>query len=274
MIGMAYIQDGYPLYYDAINEKGLGVAALNFTQNAFYNNPLKDKDNIAHFEFIPWVLGQCANVSHAKVLLERLNITNTRYSENLPVSYLHWIISDKNESITVEQTKNGIKIYDNPVGILTNNPPFDMQLQRLNDYMYLSPKTPVNSFSSKLCLEPYSRGMGALGLPGDLSSASRFVKAAFVKMNSVSDDSENESVGQFFHILSSVEQPRGCCETENRKFEITIYTSCCNTDKGIYYYTTYENRQITAVDMHKTDLNSNCITSYPLITEQQIKMQN
>lgn len=273
MIGMAHICDNYPLYYDAVNEKGLAMAALNFVGNACYKKPVENKDNIAPFEFIPWVLGQCDNIENAKVLLERINITNTVFNDSLPLAELHWIIADKNSSITVEAVENGVMIYDNPVGVLTNNPPFPEQMQRLSDYMHLSPKTPQNSFSAKLNLTPYSRGMGGLGLPGDLSSVSRFVRAAFVKMNSVSGDSESEGVGQFFHILGSVSQPRGCCETDNGKFEITVYTSCCNTNKGIYYYTTYHNRQITAVDMHKTDLNSTSLASYPLIMQEQIHFQ-
>ena len=116
--------------------------------------------------------------------------------------------------------------------------------------------------------------MGAMGLPGDLSSASRFVKATFTKMNSVSGDSESESISQFFHILGSVEQQRGCVYMGDNKYEITIYSSCCNTDKGIYYYTTYENSQITGVDMYKENLETDKLIMYPLIPGQQIKMQN
>ncbi len=116
--------------------------------------------------------------------------------------------------------------------------------------------------------------MGALGLPGDLSSQSRFVRAAFTKLNSVSGTSEAESVSQFFHILGSVEQQRGCCHVGEDKYEITIYTSCCNADKGVYYYTTYENSRITAVDMHREELDAESIIRYPMLREPQIKLQN
>ena len=160
------------------------------------------------------------------------------------------------------------------MGILTNNPTFDKQLFELNNYQNLSTKNPKNTFSEKLDLKTYSRGMGAIGLPGDLSSMSRFIRASFVKMNSKSNDSELESVSQFFHILNSVEQPRGCCELENGKYEITIYPSCCNLNKGIYYYTTYDNHQITAVDMRKENLDTSELISYKLIKDEQIKMQN
>lgn len=274
IIGIAYVTDNYPLYYDAINEKGLGIAGLNFVDNAYYRDKVEGKDNIAQFELIPWILSQCENVQEAKKLIEKINILNISYSDKLPLAQLHWIISDSKETITLESVKEGIKVYDNPVGVLTNNPTFDKQVFALNNYMYLSPKEPENKFSKNLNLKLYSRGMGEIGLPGDLSSQSRFVRASFIKMNSISQEDEKESVSQFFHILNSVDKQRGCCDLGEGNYEITIYTSCCNTNKGIYYYTTYDNHQITAVDMNKEDLDCEKLIRYPLITEEQIRRQN
>lgn len=274
IIGMAYVTENYPLYYDAINEKGLGVAGLNFVGNADYKEKEKGKDNISQFEFIPWILSQCATVNEARNLIEKINIVNIPFNDKLPLAQLHWIIADSTEAITVEAVKEGIKVYENPVGVLTNNPPFDKQMFMLNNYMHLSNKSPKNTFAPGLDLDIYSRGMGAIGLPGDLSSQSRFVRVAFTKMNSISGEGEKESVSQFFHILGSVDQQRGCCNLGDDKFEITIYTSCCNATKGIYYYTTYDNHQITGIDMHKENLDGDKLVRYPLITEEQIKMQN
>lgn len=274
IIGMAYVTENYPLYYDAINEKGLAIAGLNFVGNAVYKEKIDGYDNITQFEFIPWLLSQCATVREARGLIEKMNLLNIPFNDKLPLAQLHWIIADSEEAITVESVKEGIKIYENPVGVLTNNPPFDKQLFELNNYMHLSAKSPENKFATDLNLETYSRGMGAIGLPGDLSSQSRFIRASFVKMNSVSSDTENESVSQFFHILNSVDQQRGCCQLENGEYEITIYTSCCNTNKGIYYYTTYNNHQITAINMHNEKLDTSELITYPIIKEEQIKMQN
>lgn len=274
MIGIAYVHEGYPLYYDATNEKGLSMAGLNFPKYADYKPEASEKDNIAPFEFIPWILGQCATIAEAKTLLERLNLLEEHYSRELPLSPLHWMIADRNSSIVVESVKEGLKIYENPVGVLTNSPTFDMQLFHINNYMRLSPKAPQNHFSPDLNLQRYSNGMGAIGMPGDWSSQSRFVKAAFTKMNSVCGDSENENVSQFFHILGSVEHQRGCVDMGDNLYEITIYSSCCNTDKGIYYYRTYENSQITAVDMHLENLDGTQVISYPLLKESEIEWQN
>ncbi len=274
IIGMAHIAGGYPLFYDGINEKGLGMAGLNFVGNAVYRDVLEGKDNLAQFEFLPYILGKCATVKEARKLLENISITNESFSEHYPASQLHWIIADENEAITVESVKDGFFVYDNPTGTLTNNPPFDEQLFNLNNYMGLSAKSPENRFSDKLDLKLYSRGMGALGLPGDLSSMSRFVRVSFVKMNSLSKSDEISSVSQFFHILNSVDQQRGCCELKEGEYEITIYTSCCNASKGIYYYTSYDNHQISAVDMNKEDLDGSSVVSYKLVMKEQINYQN
>lgn len=274
MVGMAHVADGYPLYYDAINEKGLGMAGLNFVGNAVYGEEIAGKDNVAQFELIPWVLGQCASVEEAERLLEKLNVLNLPFSEALPLAQLHWIISDREKSITLEAVADGLHVYDNPAGVLTNNPPFPEQMFNLNNYMHLSARQPENTFSADLPLKTYSRGMGALGLPGDLSSQSRFVRVAFVRAHSSSADSEEESVSQFFHILNAVDQQRGCCEVRPGEYEITLYTSCCNADKGIYYYTTYNNHQISGVDMHRTDLDGRELSRYPLLQTEHILMQN
>lgn len=274
MIGMAFVIDNCPLYYDGVNEKGLGMAGLNFIGNACYGEEMPDRDNIAPFEFIPWVLGQCSSVEEARKLLKKIHLIAMNYSEELPYAKLHWIIADGKEAITVESVKEGLKIYDNPVGVLTNNPTFDIQMFNLNNYMQLSAKPPVNHFSQQLELNSYSLGMGALGLPGDMSSTSRFVRVAFTKLNSVCGDSEAESVSQFFHIMESVNQTRGCVELDNGKYETTMYTSCCNLDRGIYYYTTYENRQITAVDMHRENLDGCRLVRYVPIRGEQIRCQN
>ena len=273
IIGMAHVADGYPLYYDAVNEKGLGMAGLNFVGNAVYAEVCDGKDNVAQFEFLPWVLGQCASVAEARVLLARINLTGTPFSAQFPASPLHWMIADGEAAITVESVAGGLRIYENPVGVLTNNPPFDVQMFLLNNYMGLSERQPENRFSDRLPLQCYSRGMGAMGLPGDLSSASRFVRAAFTKLHAVSGDSEEESVNQFFHILGAVEQTRGCCAVGDG-YEITIYTSCWNASKGIYYYTTYENQQISAVDLRRENPEGEELVRYPLLRGAQVAWQN
>ena len=274
ILGTAHVADGYPLYYDAVNEKGLGIAGLNFVGNARYAAPQDGRQNVAQFEFIPWLLRQCATLAEARQLLQAVNLTGTPFSPHFPAAQLHWLLADATGALTLEPTAEGLQIYENPVGVLTNNPPFPQQLFALNNYMHLSPRQPENTFAPDVPLQAYSRGMGALGLPGDLSSGSRFVRAAFVRANSRSGESEAARVGQFFHILHAVEQQRGCCELDGGKYEITLYTSFCNATRGIYYYTTYENRRISAVDMHRCNLDAAALARFAPRTEEDVFYQN
>lgn len=274
MIGMAYVQENYPLYYDATNEKGLSIAGLSFPGNARYLQEDLDKYNLAPFELIPWILGQCESVKEAKTLLRGTNLVNLAFREDLPSTPLHFMVSDKWETIVIEPMKDGIHIMENPVKVLTNNPPFSYHMFRLNDYMGLSSKTPMNRFAKEVPLEIYSRGMGGIGLPGDLSSSSRFVRASFVRWNSISGDNEAESVNQFFHILGSVEQQKGCVQLENKKYEYTVYSSCCNTEKGIYYYKTYDNSRIVAIAMQNENLDGRELVSYPLRKTWDVMWEN
>ena len=273
LIGMATVDCNYPLYYDATNEKGLSMAGLYFPDNAVYQPMRKNMDNITPSELIPWILCQCENTVQVKTLLNRTNLADIPYSDSYPQSPLHWMVSDRESSIVIEPRENGLNIFDNPVGVLTNNPPFEYHIHNLSNYLNLTSEEATNRFAPDYKIEAYSRGMGGIGLPGDLSSASRFIRATFTKLNSVCDSTEASSVSQFFHILGAVSQQRGCVKIGN-DYEKTIYTSCCNIDKGIYYYTTYENHQITAVQLKKADLESDALTSFPLITNQQILWQN
>lgn len=231
MIGMAHIMKGYPLYYDAVNEKGLCMAGLNFTGNAVYKKDDSKKNNIAAYELIPWILSQCATVSEAECLLKKINLTGAPFCSSLPAAKLHWMIADCKKAVTVEPVKEGLRIDNNPAGVLANKPPFDTQMFLLNNFANLPPK-------------------------------------------SGSSEPEAESVGQFFHILDSADRKRGCCTVGDGKCEITIYTSCCNASQGIYYYTSYDNHQISAVHMHKENLDSTGLACYPLLNKEQIYMQN
>ena len=163
MIGMAYVVENYPLYYDATNEKGLSIAGLYFPGNAHYKQELRGMDNVATFELIPWILGQCGNISEVRVLLEHMNIWNENFSRELPAMPLHWMVSDREETIVLEAVSDGLKIYDNPVGVLTNNPPFDFQMFHLSNYMNVSAGQAENRFSKKIDLKACSKGMGGAG---------------------------------------------------------------------------------------------------------------
>lgn len=264
LIGMATIVNDYPLYFEATNEKGLSMAGLNFPQYAFYREFTEGKENIAPFELIPYLLGVCSTVKEVRHLLNKVNVIHCNFSDELTVSPLHWLISDKEASITLECTKEGMKIYDNPFGVLTNNPTFDFHMTNMSNYMGLHVGLAENKICQEAPLTNYSLGFGGLGLPGDFSSNSRFVKTVFVKEKSVCDGSEKESVNQFFHIMQSVAMPKGCVMTKDGAYEYTRYSCCCNTDTQMYYYTTYQNVMMRKVDMHAVDLEDAGLYNFPL----------
>lgn len=271
-IGMAAVMDGYPLYGDAVNEHGLAIAALNFPGNAWYDPKAQaGKENITPFELIPFLLGKCRKLVEAKALLEKIHLIDIPFSDRIPLTPLHWHIADKEGSLTLECTREGMKTYDNPVGVLANNPSFDFHMLNLCQYLSLTPQPVENQIALQVPLSSFSRGMGAMGLPGDFSSPSRFVRAVFLKSHSVCDPSMEGEISQFFHLLDSVAMPRGGVALEDGRYSITQY-SCCMRE-GIYFYKTYDNSRITGVKMQDKNLDGSTLISFPLEKSQQIAWQ-
>lgn len=260
--GIGTVSDGYPLYYDAVNEHGLYIAGLNYVGYAKYHSPNTSKVDLAPYELIPYLLSACKSVSEAKSKLKDINLVNIPFSLELPTAELHFFIADKRDSITVEPDAEGLNIYDNPIGVLTNNPPFPFQLFNLNNYLGLSSRPAENRFSADLPLVAYSRGMGALGLPGDLSSESRFVRVAFHKSNSADED----STGKIMRLLSTVSMPNGSLKTE-LGYEYTAYTSAVDLESVTYHFRTYSSDSTTSAHLFREELASSpSLVTYPICT--------
>ena len=274
IIGTATVVNGVPLFFDAINEKGLAAAALNFPDIAVYSTLRGNLHNVASFELIPWVLGKCDSVSAAVRLLKDTNVTSESFNEALPTTPLHWIISDSRESITVEPCENGLEIHKNPFGVLTNAPEFRFHSMNVSNYMKLSSSDPENLLCPSVELENYSRGMGGIGLPGDVSSASRFIRAVFAKNHTVHAQSEIDAVSRFFHIMETVSQPLGLAKSPSGKPISTLYTSCACTQSKTYYYTTYANRRIRAVRLDEHIAGTSQLHVFPREEKEDISYLN
>lgn len=268
MIGMAMPfkdpengNQDYPLYAEAANEKGLACAGLNFPRNAFYPEPGTTKATkgklveITPFEVVQWVLANFETTAQVKEFFAKntVAIVNKPICKGLDVATLHFIVSDKSgESFVFEPTKDGIKTYDNPLGVMTNNPTFDFQLLNLARYQNLGnvQKYP----ESKLLEGARGQGYAQVGLPGDCTPPSRFVRALFYKHHSVPENNIDSLINEFFHILGSVEMVKGSIIAgKNKKgeklYDITLYSSCIDLNKMVYYYKTYWNSQINVIDM-------------------------
>lgn len=287
MIGMATIgrtsektvvkgdkNNQYPLYAEAVNEYGLSCAGLNFPENAQYFDVKKDKLNVSPFEIIPYILSRFKTVKEVKEVIYELNLSNIPFSKHYPLAPLHYIITDREDGIIIEQTKDGTFIYEDEFGVLTNNPPYPYHKWNVINYLGLQTENPNNTFAENLNLKAYGQGLGAVGIPGDLSPASRFIRAVFAKENSVSDKDEISNVTQYFKILDYVAMVKGTVITPENKCDITRYSCCVNTEKGLYYYKTYDNNRICKIDMYKENLNGDILSVFELEVKQDIKEIN
>lgn len=274
MIGMAAVMEKYPLYAEATNERGLSMAGLNFPHTARYFQPVPGRVNLTPYEFIPWVLGNFGDLRELRRELDQVNLVDIPFAKGVPVAPLHWMISDGMDSLVVEQTESGLHVYDNPAGVLTNNPEFPFHRTNLANYMNLTSRPPENRFSSQLKLNAYGNGMGAIGLPGDCSPSSRFVRACFCKLNSLCAPDDASSIAQFFHILDAVSIVRGEALLQDDKCNTTTYTCCANATQGVYYYRSYGNSQVTGVRMTDDNKNSEELSIYPMEEKQRIHFVN
>jgi choloylglycine hydrolase len=247
IIGIAYVQDDYPLYYDAINEKGLAIAGLRFPESTVYRSNATNRTGIAPFELIPWLLGQCASVADARERLSEIDLVKIDFSPALPCTPLHWLIADQTKSIVLESREHGLDIFENLVDVLTNEPPFPQQIDALN-------RTSDD-------------------IPDGYSSAARFRRAVYIKNKMAAAPIETDPIHRFFHLLDSVSIPCGQLVPTHPGM-ITQYSSCCDMDQCIYYYTTYENRTIQAVELYRDDPDGTKLISYPLLKKGQPHLQN
>ena len=271
VLGIGDVIDNRPLILDGMNEEGLGCAALYFPGYAKFNDKIEtNKINIAPLDIAFWILSNFQTIEQVAYALNNINIVR------LPeFGDLHWIVTDKSgKSIIIEKTGKNINIYNNKVGVLTNSPSFDWHITNLNQYIPLKSIQPADVYWSKQELTPVGKGIGSLGMPGDYSPPSRFVRAAFSRTNMPIPKDENTGISEFFHILNNVAVVNGSVVTRNNLKETTLYSSCMNLQKRIYYYNTYYNNRINAINLFKLNLNSDKIERFELCNTLDINYQN
>jgi len=267
MVGMATMAAGYPLYYDAVNERGLAMAGLHFPRSCVYPPPREGVENVGSYALIPTLLSRCADVPEAVERLGRMRLCNRPFSPAYPATPLHWMLADRRQAVVIESTAEGVRVQDNPAGVLTNEPPFPHQLSHLSHFAHLTPDQPGGRWQS-----PVSRGGGALGMPGDFTSPSRFVRAAFGAAHAPAEEGAAR-IGAFFRRMGAVEIPRGWVRAEDGRWVVTHYTSCMDLAQGVYYYRTAGCHRTAAVSLARASAADKPVC-YPLSKQEDIRWEN
>lgn len=263
IIGMATVVEDYPLYYDGMNEHGLCMAGLHFPGNGVYLEPTEGVENLPPYALIPRVLSSCASLTEAKALLTEIRLVDRPFSTEYSLTPLHWMISMKGESIVVEPMADGLKVYENPMSVMTNNPTFPAQMAGTPRYNGLRADEPTDWLVDPSLLPASYRGLGAVGLPGDYSSHARFVRGVFLRENTP-PLAEKDGVIGFFRMMEAVSIPRGVIRTKDGRLVHTIYTSCCDPKNLTYYYTTYDHPSVTGVRLSEAVMNGTNLIRYSL----------
>ena len=228
----------YPLMYDGMNECGLVCGGLAFKGNAYYiesddSNPFEDIP-MHPYNFVFEILGRFKDVKSVRKWLKNVIIVDEQYSDEMPNTDLHWFIADKNDAIVIEQTEDGLNIYDAETSVMTNNPPYPMQIDNYNtekDYIGCC----VEYNSEKW----FTRGMETDNLQGGYTSEERFIRASYLLKMVDGCGSPFNDVTETFHLLGSVEQIYGATPV-NDSFEYTIYSVVYDIERGVMWIKTYD----------------------------------
>jgi choloylglycine hydrolase len=269
-MGMAVVINDSPLFADGFNEYGLSIAGLNFDGYAKFSPVNLFKNNIAPFELITYLLAKFKSVKEVMEFINDMNIVDMDFSRTIKAPKLHWIIGDKKCSITLECTKDGIRLYRNPFGVLTNNPEFSYHVENVRNFLNITNDNIESRFANNVDLRPISKGSGTFSLPGDYTSPSRFVKAAFLVNNFPDTYDENDALTTAFDILKNVSFVRGCVISTNGKYEITYYSCIMDLDNLVYYYTNHNNSRIMSISLIRNHLNGDSLKVIPQSKYQDI----
>jgi choloylglycine hydrolase len=257
---------GIPAIMDGLNEKGLAIGIFYFPGFADYSTITSENQSkaLSPVEFGNWILTQFATIDEVKSTLSSVVIAPTINKEwgSAPPPF-HYIVYEKSgKSLVIEPIDGKLITYDNPLGTFTNSPTFDWHMGNLRNFINLTPfnAKPIELAGEKFA--PYGQGSGMVGLPGDFTPPSRFVRAAIFSTTAIPSENANEGVYQAFHILNQFDIPIGAAREKSGGVtysDATLVTSVKDPQSLKYYFKTYENQLIKVVDLTKFDLNAKAI---------------
>ena len=191
-----------------------------------------------------WVTSNFDNVDDVEAALANITLVNKGFGD-FPIALLHWIIADASGCIVVESTAKGLQVMRNPADVLANQPGLAWHLENLRSYMNVTPGAPGSVNWGNATLTPYGAGAGMRGLPGDVYSPSRFVRAAYLNAHHAAKDTERGNVARVFRTLGGVAMVEGSAQMNDGANEFTVFTSAYSAREGRYYFNTYEDAAYT-----------------------------
>ncbi len=272
---------GEPYLFDGVNEKGLSAALLYFPNYAGYM-PYTAAD--AGKTLAPWQLGSYILENFSTVAEVKANIGKVVVPEVVFAGWgftpgVHYEIDDQTgHSIVIEYVGGKLVVYENPLGVLTNSPSFDWQMTNLHNYVNFSmTNVPPIKLSGGVTLTPFGQGSGMLGIPGDFTPPSRFVRAVAFTQSAFPTKTGPDAVLEAFHILNQFDIPVGAAREDekdshgNIQADYTIWTSVIDLKTQDYYFRTYTDSQIRRVSLEKADLNAKTIVEIPIESKEVIQ---
>ncbi len=276
-VGMILVDN--KVIVDGMNEKGLTTASFYFPGYAKYSVTTKENQSISmsSSDITQWILSMFSTVDEVKAAIENNEVAiSPVLTPGFPpqVQPFHFIVYDNTgKSIVFEPLDGKLKVYDNPIGVITNSPTFDWHMTNLSNYVTLLAHTPDAQKVFGTTVKPLGQGAGMLGLPGDFTPPSRFVRATAFAASSIPEKTADKGVLQLFHILNSFDIPVGAARTveEGKIFsDYTMLTLVRDSKNLRFYYKTYDDQSIKMVDLKKFDLDAKKIIRLSTTSEQPV----
>jgi len=268
-----------PILVDGVNEKGMTGGMLYAPNTAQYQDvtPQQSANSIASYEMLTYALTNFATVDEVKAGFQKIMINKTGHAPFKGTVPIHMTLHDATgKSIVIEYNGGKLFIYDNPTGVMTNDPNFAYQLANIGQFANLSPKESNPLQVNGATFTPPSSGSGLHGIPGDSLSPSRFIRALFYSMSAPTNATADKQVALVFHILNNFDIPPGSIQLSAANpygggtggFEKTEWSSVVDAKNLVYYIRTYENQTVQALAMKNIDLSAKEVKTFTLSTEE------
>lgn len=260
---------------DGINEKGLAGGLFYFPHYAQYQTiPTNHNKNIiAPWQLLTWILTQWQTVAEVKQALPTIIVPNIILSAWGCVPPMHVIVHDTHgKSLVIEYVDGIVTMHDNPLGVITNAPIFDWHLTNIKNYIRLSPYNSSSLELNGVQFDALGQGSGMLGLPGDFTPPSRFIRAVAYSACVIDTKTAEQTRDTAFHILNLFNIPRGVIAEKTKDtvhYDYTQWTTVADLHNKEYYWHTYDNNELSKIDLLKTNLDA---STHTIIKMEQPRM--